>query len=64
MVTEVDMLLRQACQRCDEWGKSFVCECQDTCPVYKLYLMARGKREVKYVKDVWNVPPAPPSGWI
>ena len=64
MMTKEDRLLAQACERCEEWGKSFVCECRDSCPVYNLYLVARSKREVKYFKDVWSTPPPPPAGCI
>ena len=56
----IDKLFHSACERCEEWSAYTQCEVQATCPVYKLYVAAKGKEKVKVVRaSDWAVPPTP-----
>lgn len=44
-------LLKEACNRCENYAKGLDCEDKDSCPVYKLYLM------VKESNDNWDTTP-------
>lgn len=43
-----EQLFNQICERCENHAKNMNCEDMETCPAYKLYLVAKKKRKVVY----------------
>ena len=43
-----EQLFSQICERCENHAKNMNCEDVNTCPAYKLYLLAKKKRKVVY----------------
>ena len=41
-----------------------VCEDMNTCPAYKLYIVAKRKNKVIYKRDDWQTPPTPKAEMI
>ena len=49
----------QICERCENHSSADKCECMMSCPAFKLYCLAKKKKEVVYKKDDWSEPPTP-----
>lgn len=63
MKTKEERLLQQACERCENFSCNDKCENQPSCPVYKLYQVAKEYRSLAY-RASWAVPPEPIPGII
>lgn len=59
-----EQLFSQICERCENHAKNMNCEDMDTCPAYKLYLLAKKKRKVVYKQSDWGTPPTPRAEMI
>lgn len=63
----IDKYLKDACERCEGYAVGHICEDKQSCkcPVYKLYLEAKGKESVKVVDNSgWGKLPTPPAEMI
>lgn len=56
---KTEKLFKDACLRCESHAKNMSCEDMNNCPVYGLYLIAKGKKKTVYKQDVWSEPPTP-----
>ena len=74
-MTKEDKLFKECCERCESNATDFDCEDKFTCPVYKLYELAKGKTKTVYKKkSSWEEDTTPrnseclgvsgPTGWI
>ena len=59
-----EQLFCQICERCENHAKNMNCEDMDTCPAYKLFLIAKRKNKVIYKRDDWQTPPTPRAEMI
>ena len=64
MLSNSEKYFKEICLRCENHAKNMTCEDMQTCPVYKLYLIAKSKEKIVYKNNNWNVPQPPPTGWI
>ena len=56
-MTKEDKLFKECCERCESNATGFDCEDKFTCPVYKLYELAKGKKKVVHKTDSWDTTP-------
>lgn len=59
-----ELLFKQICERCENHAKNMNCEDMDSCPAYKLYLVARSRRKVVFAQNDWQIPPVPKAEMI
>ena len=51
--------LNEICERCENHSIADTCEEMISCPAFKLYCLAKDKKQVIYKKDDWSEPPTP-----
>lgn len=53
-MTREEKLFNEICERCENFATGTACEDIATCPAYKLYCVAKSKRQVVYRQNVWQ----------